>query len=87
MKKIIKQYKQASFLHIIAPILSPVILKGQLIGISHKKWLPILEQLIKYKIHKGYLQRAFLVAADNGLDELSSCSDADISFINKDYLK
>lgn len=68
VKQISKAKKKSSFINLIAPFLSPIELDAQLIGVAHRKWIPIISSIAKYFIKKGYRKKIILVHANNPVD-------------------
>ena len=88
VKRIAKAKKQSSFINLIAPFLSPLELDAQIIGVAHKKWIPVILEIAKYFIEKGYRKRFILVHASNPanpekvLDEAASIWPYKIYFLD-----
>ncbi len=88
VKQISKANKKSSFINLIAPFLSPIELDAQLIGVAHKKWIPVVSGIAKCFIEKRYRKRIILVhAADPAnpekvLDEAASIWPFKIYFLD-----
>ncbi|NQY81153.1 MAG: hypothetical protein HRT47_12675 [Candidatus Caenarcaniphilales bacterium] len=91
VKKISKAKKKSSFINLIAPFLSPIELNAQLIGVAHKKWIPIVLDIAKYFIEKGYRKRIILVHAaspenkEKVLDEAASIWPFKTYFLDREH--
>jgi anthranilate phosphoribosyltransferase len=76
VKILARKYKESCFINLIAPFLSPIELQGQIIGIAQARWVPVIKEIARYFIKKGYRQKFILVHSseeflENPLKELS----------------
>ncbi len=61
VKNLARKYKESCFINLIAPFLSPIELQGQIIGIAQARWIPVIKEIARYFIKKGYRQKFILV--------------------------
>lgn len=87
IKQICRKHKLTSFISLIGPLASPVILEGQVIGVAKEKWLPIIVDLERAQINQSKRQAAIIVIsefADKTLvDEITSASKSKIILLNQ----
>lgn len=69
--------------NLLGPLVNPVVLPFQVIGISRKEWLGPLAEVLKRLKRK----RAAVVRAQDGLDELSTCEVSDILYVEGDRIR
>jgi anthranilate phosphoribosyltransferase len=78
VKKLSKSRKETCFISLIGPLISPVAIDGQVLGVGRKAWLDVLSELMQSLIRESKRKVALLVHSSNGqeLDELSSATEA-----------
>ncbi len=85
VKTLCRQAKRTAFISLLGPLTSPIKLEGQIIGMGQRRWLEPLEGALKAFIEEAQLNRAIVLRSTTiRFDELSSCSDSELSFIFKD---
>ena len=87
IKQICRKAKLTSFLSLIGPLASPVVLEGQVIGVAKEKWLPIIVDLERSLIEQGKRQKAIIVISEftdgTKVDEITSASKSKIILVNQ----
>lgn len=81
MKNVAKERKEIAIrtiFNLVGPILNPATLTGQLIGVSNKR----NQKNICYALKDLGMKRALVVHGDEGLDEISICSETNIFELN-----
>jgi len=82
VKTLCRQNHQTGFISLLGPLTSPIRLKGQVIGVGQRRWLEPLEGALTAFISEGHLDRAVLLRSTGlKLDELSTCSEAELHFV------
>ncbi len=85
VKTLCRQHKTTGFISLLGPLTSPIKLKGQVIGVGQRRWLEPLEGALQNFIKDGHLDRAALLRSRGlRLDELSTCSEAELHFVFAD---
>lgn len=86
VKALSKQYKKTTFISLIAPLLGPVCLEGQIIGLAKATWQELIRDVYKNLIKNRKRKRVLLVHSwgiDFVLDELSTASKSRILDISE----
>lgn len=90
VKQTCRKYKRTSFLSLLAPLASPVKLKGQVIGIGQTKWLKTLQEIQIQLIAQNLRKSALLIYSSSEsvqLDELSSATKAKVIEIYENHIQ
>ena len=87
LKQIFRKHKLTSFISLLGPLASPVLLDSQVIGVGKKEWFGIMLDLAKTFIVKEKRRNIFLVQSlafesKQILDELSTASESVIVCVN-----
>ncbi len=84
VKTLCRQHKRTGFISLLGPLTSPIKLEGQIIGMGQRRWLEPLEGALKAFIKEGQLNKAVVLRSTTiRFDELSSCSDSELSLLFK----
>lgn len=85
VKTLCRQHKCTGFISLLGPLTSPIKLEGQIIGVGQRRWLEPQEGALRAFIKEDQLKKAVLLRSTTiRFDELSSCSDSELSFVFKD---
>ena len=82
VKTLCRQHQCTGFISLLGPLTNPILLKGQVIGVGQRRWLESLTGALASFIQESKLNRACLLRSTGiKLDELSSCSDSELRFL------
>ncbi|MDA0772617.1 MAG: hypothetical protein O3C63_06705 [Cyanobacteria bacterium] len=87
IKQICRKHRLTSFISLIGPLASPVVLEGQVIGVAKEKWLSTIVDLVKSLIEQGKRRAAIIVISEfadgTKVDEITSASKSKIILLNQ----
>lgn len=85
VKQLSRQHKKTTFLSLLAPLLSPLKLSFQVLGLGKERWFPVMQQIQEKLVARAERQRVMILHSTDGkqaLDELSSATETQLLFID-----